>query len=48
VIQAMTDRVGTNVLLGGVSDVVADEMQRDARAAFDDLDRQFPGIPQHS
>jgi AcrR family transcriptional regulator len=48
VIQAMTDRVGTNVLLDNVSDAVADEMQRDAHAAFDDLDRQFLSTVQHS
>jgi AcrR family transcriptional regulator len=41
VVQAMTDRVGVKVLAGEVSDAAADDMARDADAAFDALDQQF-------
>jgi len=41
VCQAITDRVGSNVLLGMISDVEAAAMERDAQAAFGELDRQY-------
>ena len=44
IVQVITDRIGTSVLGGEVSDAVADAMQRDADAAFDDLDRHYEGL----
>lgn len=41
IVQAITDRIGSSVLVGDVSEPTAGSMRRDAHEAFHDLDRHY-------